>query len=786
MRTITTIKKVLAMLLCIFGITTVNAQTDTELILYGNQDNTEAIERNAVSGHTLDITINGKYEKNTWYVFCIPFNITEFKAKAAFGQNVKVEEFKGIEYSEDGYSINFEKAAPVSDGTLFGSILIQAGKPYLIYPTKNVENYEFSDVAITATTPETVTIEADGKTFGFNGLFSPMNVGENASNILMKAEGNTLKQPENGESINGLTAYWQIPTDTKIKDLTIDGTSTFDVEESAPAGEPSLEVEEKVFELCEGFVGQTTLMGKIHVKAMNMPSQTTIEITGANRDCFTTSATTIAAGTSEMDIEVSYVPNAIGQHKGNLLIDCQELPQLSATFPLSGIAIDADNPPVITVEPAETEEFTANVGEIQVQTISIKSENAADYVYIRTEKAEVFTISSSMMVRNMTQDLNITFTPKKEGEYTDAIIITTYGAETLRIPLKGIATGNSPISEKEGDELKLDTTNPLKLMIEGFDNGTHNKPLQLAGWCNVAEEGTRAWWGYTFPESDISAGEKVAKVTPYDSKVEYGEETPCKMMLITPALDFKNADSKLFTFSVRGDYLSDNQTDLLQLYYLDNEGGEVYSSPVAGFTMPSTADESGKWFDYQIDLEGQDLADVFFMGFVFSSHRGASNTATYYIDNVSYGRTDLPMITPSVKEVAFVAINNETQTSDEIEVAAANLTDPITLTVDGANKSRFSLSKSELPTDGGSFTVDFVSDEIGVHEAYIVLSSKGAANKMIKLTVNNTTAISTTENGNNDEVVAEYDLQGRKINGNNAAKGIRIVKTKKGVKKIVK
>ena len=145
-------------------------------------------------------------------------------------------------------------------------------------------------------------------------------------------------------------------------------------------------------------------------------------------------------------------------------------------------------------------------------------------------------------------------------------------------------------------------------MIEGFDNGTHNKPLQLAGWCNVAEEGTRAWWGYTFPESDISAGEKVAKVTPYDSKVEYGEETPCKMMLITPALDFKNADSKLFTFSVRGDYLSDNQTDMLQLYYLDNEGGEVYSSPVAGFTMPSTADESLS-LSFEVKNTGQMAGD---------------------------------------------------------------------------------------------------------------------------------------------------------------------------------
>ena len=66
-------------------------------------------------------------------------------------------------------------------------------------------------------------------------------------------------------------------------------------------------------------------------------------------------------------------------------------------------------------------------------------------------------------------------------------------------------------------------------------------------------EGTRAWWGYTFPDYDTdNAGEHAAKVTAYDSKVETGNETPCQMLLVTPALDFENAKSKYFTFRVMG------------------------------------------------------------------------------------------------------------------------------------------------------------------------------------------------------------------------------------------
>ena len=78
--------------------------------------------------------------------------------------------------------------------------------------------------------------------------------------------------------------------------------------------------------------------------------------------------------------------------------------------------------------------------------------------------------------------------------------------------------------------------------------------------------------------------------------------------------------------------------------------------------------------------------------------------------------------------------------SNEVTVSGTNLAEPIKLTIGGPNKSKFKLSASELPITGGKFTVSFNSDEEGVHEAYVKLSSRGAADVYVPLSVNNTTA----------------------------------------------
>lgn len=254
----------------------------------------------------------------------------------------------------------------------------------------------------------------------------------------------------------------------------------------------------------------------------------------------------------------------------------------------------------------------------------------------------------------------------------------------------------------------------------------------------------------------------MAKVTPYDSKVADGEETPLQTLLVTPALDFKNATSKMFTFRVRGDYLQDGQADKLELCYIDMLDGEPYVQLI-NLTMPCTKDQSGEWNEYHLDLAEYDLPDVMFMGFRFTGTRGRLNSATYYVDDVTYGRTDIPVIRPSVSQLAFVAEVGKDATSDEVTVATENLAEPVQLTLGGPNKSKFNLSTPGLGLKGGKFTVSFNSLDAGVHEAYVKLSSRGAADRYIALSVNNTTASGIASIPAEAARIVVYDLAGHVV-----------------------
>lgn len=495
-----------------------------------------------------------------------------------------------------------------------------------------------------------------------------------------------------------------------------------------------------------------------------MPAATNLEIIGKNRDMFELSATSVPAGTNETDIVITYKPTAIGKHEGRLFIDCPEMPLLSQSITLSAYAIDEQNPPTVTVSPETLPTFEAKVGERQEQTISITTANLPDYAYMKLKESGSFLLSTTMLMKDATANVKVTFAPKEAGEYENEIEIYGLGLDTLRVKINGKAgESTEPEPEKEGDELPLDASSPMKLINEHFDNVTKNKPLSIEGWKNLAMEGKRAWWGYELPETDETAGEKVAKVTPYDSNVAEGKETTCEMMLVTPPLDFKNSESKMFTFRVRGDYLADNQTDLLELCYIDLAEGDMFVAPVEGFSMPNTEDQSGEWQEYHIDLTGQNIADVFFMGFRFKSTRGRTNSATYYIDDVSYGRTDLAVIQPSLRQLVFTSTVGKDAVSEEVTVTGNNLAEPIKLTLGGANKSKFKLSTSQLPITGGAFAVTFNSDEVGVHEAYVKLASRGAADIYIPISVNNelTDGIEgiSAEPGN----IEVYDINGRKL-----------------------
>lgn len=444
---------------------------------------------------------------------------------------------------------------------------------------------------------------------------------------------------------------------TSKKMLIIGPRGAEDIVEQQPQGEPAITITPEKITQAAGALGKTVEVATIHVSAQNMKYATTFELAGKNADQFSISQSTVEKGSTETDIVISYTPTEVAVHKAYLMVNCPSIEDYYKTINFSAYAIDEQNPPTITLNPTALEPFTAKVNETSEQTIEVTTANMPDYTYVKVKDAGQFILSNTMLLRNMANTVKITFQPKAEGTYSTALVFSALGMEDVEVPILGVATGETQEEPKEGVDFVLSDENPLTELTETFDNIDRNKPLTLDRWTNSAIVGTRAWWGYSFPDYDQeSPNEKVAKVTPYDSKMESGMGEPVQMMLVTPPLDFKNAKNNIFTFRVRGDYLQDNQTDKLELCYVDITEGEPYIQPLTECRMPCTKDESGKWYPYTVDLTGQQLADVFFMAFRFTGTRGCDNAATYYIDDVTYGRETSGISTLDMTEKARVSV----------------------------------------------------------------------------------------------------------------------------------
>lgn len=565
------------------------------------------------------------------------------------------------------------------------------------------------------------------------------------------------------ESIHGVTVPTEAVTIVGVStsaSAAVVGARTADDFIKEATGEPALNITDEVlFEGTAAPINVATEYVKLKVDAANLPSAVSIYITGTNGKMFSLSTEEIPAGTSTTDVIVTYTPTAVGKHTARINFESAEMPELNNAFTINTVCIDPANPPTIIVEPMELPQFSAKVGEQQQQTLKVTTKGLPDYgkVKLMGEGEGAFLINNTMLMKEMEQTLTITFKPKAEGTFTERLEFSALEAETFYVTISGTTSGGADPGDKEGDDLPLTAENPLTLLNENFDNITNNKPVSIEGWKNVAMEGKRAWWG-----SDAD-GEKTAKVSAYDSSVEIGKATPCEMLLVTPPLDFVNSATKMFTFRVMGNLLTEGMTDQLELCYIDLEGGEMNVFPVE-LTMPNIPDLNNEWQEYHLNLEGQNLADVFFMGFRFKSQLGRENSATYYIDDVTYGRDDLPMITPSVTQLAFESTKGATTVSEEITLETLNTTEPITLSLGGPNKSKFELTATTLPATGGKFAVKFQSDEIGVHEAYVKVSSRGAADVYIPVSVNNkdnSGIVSITFEASPDVTV--YDLSGRAV-----------------------
>lgn len=562
-----------------------------------------------------------------------------------------------------------------------------------------------------------------------------------------------------------------------------------------PLADGDISLSPSHFNRAETDINKSVLVATIHLTSKQYDKPITLRMGGGNKNFFSVNPQSLPAGTTDAEVKISYDPLSIGVHKASLFVECESDPSAAKVIRVEGVAKDPNNPPVVTLNPTTLPEFTTTPGAKVQQKINVAPKNCPDHVKVRMANGHVFKLNTAQVFRFNPQDVAVTFAPLVAGEYKDTLIVSTYGINEQRIPLVGKASGEAPKVEAEGDKLELKTDNPLALLNETFENHARFKALKVNRWLNVAVKGSRAWWGYSFPDYERETpAEGAAYVTGYDSKIEIDQASDAEILLVSPPLDFVNAKRKVLTFRLRGDNLRDDQTEKLTVYYMELKDGKIEKYPFGGFTVPASKNEGGEWKDFHLDLSEQQLPSVFFVAFGYEASHSPLSTVKYYVDDVTWGRTDLPIIKTNTRVLEFVTTPNQPSETKTIKVETENVSKEIKVRLGGRNTKGFKVTPKTLPAEGGELSVRFTSAVEGLHEGFIRLSTRGAADQIIDLRVANTTTGVANLEVNVAENAQVFDLNGRHVLTTNNASvdalkqhlkaGVYVVKTKNKTYKV--
>lgn len=145
-----------------------------------------------------------------WNTFCVPFTISADMIAEKFGAGTLVYTFGSM----NGNVMNFT-----------ASTTIEAGKPYIVKPTKEVVDPIFTGVNIVENDP--VKSGADG--FFMQGTYgAKTDLLDDGTNLFL-GEGNKFYKPAKGSTkMKGMRAYFIVPSGTNLAALraNIDGATT--------------------------------------------------------------------------------------------------------------------------------------------------------------------------------------------------------------------------------------------------------------------------------------------------------------------------------------------------------------------------------------------------------------------------------------------------------------------------------------------------------------------------------------------------------------------------------
>ena len=333
--------------------------------------------------------------------------------------------------------------------------------------------------------------------------------------------------------------------------------------------------------------------------------------------------------------------------------------------------------PFIEVTPLKVTPVSTTIGNTaSFETIHIKQGNVTGTTTFELSgyNHDQFSLSATEMPEGQDEiDLTITYAPTSAGTHTAILNIDNLNHTALyqSVSLRGRCTDPSaPETIDWQTDFVWNDANPLTLLTEPFDDIAHGETFVKAGWQNVAAVDQRPWQGVDASTmQSIDGNGKFVRASAY----QYGVDSSAtwETWLVTPALDYKNAASQIFTFSVMGMYLPETGIQAkFEVYFVDaSDPAHVFFQAFDGLSIPQTADESGVWVPFQIHLENQaNIPDAFHMAFRYTGPNGAAGAVTYYVDDVTWGvvtegieNTEYRVQTQKVLRDGQIVIRRETK-----------------------------------------------------------------------------------------------------------------------------
>lgn len=184
----------------------------------------------------VDVQLKRSLTPTQWNTFCVPFTISADVIAEKFGAGTLVYTFGSM----TGNVMNF-----------VASTNIEAGKPYIVKPTKTVVDPIFTGVNIVASDP----VKSGENGFFMQGTYgAKTDLLDDGTNLFL-GEGNKFYKPAKGSTkMKGLRAFFIVPQGTNLAALraNIDGATTAIDELTTVVEQPT---DNRIYNLQGQFVG---------------------------------------------------------------------------------------------------------------------------------------------------------------------------------------------------------------------------------------------------------------------------------------------------------------------------------------------------------------------------------------------------------------------------------------------------------------------------------------------------------------------------------------------------